>query len=607
MLNLGILAHVDAGKTSLTERLLFDTGAITTMGAVDNADTQTDTMALERRRGITIRSSVATFTFGEHEIHLIDTPGHPDFIAEVERALGVLDGAVLVVSAVEGVQAQTRVLMRTLAACAVPTVVFVNKIDRPGARGLDLMPDLRRFLSPAMVALSTPSGLGTPSAGAIARVPHSVELVEILAEHSDAVLESYLYSRKPVDLQRELVTQARGALVHPVYFGSAITGAGIDGLLRGITTFLPAAGGADAAPLDGTVFAIERDDGRAAVVRLFTGTLGARDSVTFSRRDAAGTVVRLAGKATLVRPPRGRPGRVGAGGIAYVTGLPGIRVGDRLGSATARPVLARFRPPTMETVVTARDAPLLFHALSEIAEQDPLINVRRGGQGEAVVSLYGEVQQEVIAARLSEEYGVDAEFSVPRVVCVERLVGVGQWFELIGKNRFAATVGLRVEPGPVDSGVRYRLAVERGSLPRAFMTAIEETVHTALRAGPQGWQVVDCVVTLTHTGYWSPVSTAGDFRDLTPLVLLAALRQAGTVVCEPWDRVELVVPPDSVRPVLAAVVRCGGLPDEPAVRGVLTAIVPSARVRLLERRLPDITGGSGVLTSRFEGYQKAVL
>jgi ribosomal protection tetracycline resistance protein len=243
--------------------------------------------------------------------------------------------------------------------------------------------------------------------------------------------------------------------------------------------------------------------------------------------------VRSAGKATLVRPPRGRPGRVGAGGIAYVTGLRGVRVGDRLGSATAAPVLPRFRPPTMETVVTARDAPLLFHALSELAEQDPLIDVRPGGPGELTVSLYGEVQQEVIAARLSEEYGVEAEFSASRVVCVERPVGVGHWLEEIGKNPFAATVGLRVEPGPVDSGVRYRLAVERGSLPRAFMTAIEDTVHATLRAGPHGWQVVDCLITLTHTGYWSPVTVGGDFRDLTPLVLMAALHAAGTVVCEP--------------------------------------------------------------------------
>ena len=163
MLNLGILAHVDAGKTSLTERLLFDAGVITTVGAVDAGNTQTDRMDLERRRGITIRSAVATFQAGDTEIHLIDTPGHPDFIAEVERALGVLDGAILVLSAVEGVQAQTRVLMRTLAAARVPTLLFVNKIDRRGAR--HLLADIRRHLTPTAIAVSAPTDLGTPSAG----------------------------------------------------------------------------------------------------------------------------------------------------------------------------------------------------------------------------------------------------------------------------------------------------------------------------------------------------------------------------------------------------------------------------------------------------------
>ncbi|HEX9334304.1 MAG TPA: GTP-binding protein, partial [Pseudonocardiaceae bacterium] len=330
MLNLGILAHVDAGKTSLTERLLFDAGAIATMGAVDSGSTQTDRMDLERRRGITIRSAVATFTTGDTEIHLIDTPGHPDFIAEVERALGVLDGAILVVSAVEGVQAQTRILMRTLTAAKVPTLLFVNKIDRRGARHRDLLADIRRQLSPTAIALSEPAGLGTPAASATPHRPDTAELAEILAEHSDTVLASYVYGSVGDHLLRkELVAQAHGALVHPVFFGSAITGAGIDDLRTGITEFLPAAHGDDGDPLDGTVFAIERDPagGRSAVVRLFAGTLGIRDRVTFSRRDTAGTIVRETGKATGVRPPGGRPGRVGAGGIAYLQGLPGIRVG----------------------------------------------------------------------------------------------------------------------------------------------------------------------------------------------------------------------------------------------------------------------------------------
>ena len=614
MLNLGILAHVDAGKTSLTERLLFDAGAITTMGAVDSGSTQTDRMALERRRGITIRSAVATFTTGDTEIHLIDTPGHPDFIAEVERALGVLDGAILVVSAVEGVQAQTRILMRTLRAASVPTLLFVNKIDRRGARHHDLLADIRRLLSPTAIALSEPADLGTPVAAATPRRPNDTELAEALAEHSDTVLASYLDGSVPDDLlHKELLAQVHAALVHPVYFGSAITGAGIDGLLAGITEFLPPARGDDGDPLDGTVFAIERDaaGGRSAVVRLFTGSLGIRDRVTFSRRDTAGTLVRAAGKATGVRAANGRSGRVGAGGIAYVTGLPGIRVGDRVGSATATaPPLPRFRPPTLETVVTPKDhggAAELFRALSRLAEQDPLIDLHYSPEQRSItVSLYGEVQRQVIAARLAEEFGIEASCSPPTTICVEQPVGIGYGRERIGRTVIPAGVGFRVEPGLPDSGGQFALGVERGSLPRAFMTAIEETVHATLRAGLHGWQVVDCLVTVTHTAYYSPVTTAGHFRDLTPLALMTALRRAGSVVREPWDRVELEVPAESLSGTLGAIVRCGGLPEEPHTHGdscTVSAELSSAGVRALERRLPDITGGAGVLTSRFCGYR----
>ncbi|MDV9177760.1 GTP-binding protein, partial [Streptomyces sp. W16] len=170
-LNIGILAHVDAGKTSLTERLLFDHGAIDRLGSVDAGDTRTDDGAIERQRGITIRSAVAAFTVGDTQINLIDTPGHADFVAEVERALEVLDGAVLLLSAVEGVQAQTRVLLRTLRRLRLPTLVFVNKIDRAGARAEDLLTDIRRRLTPHVVPLTDVTGLGTPGARVLPRPP----------------------------------------------------------------------------------------------------------------------------------------------------------------------------------------------------------------------------------------------------------------------------------------------------------------------------------------------------------------------------------------------------------------------------------------------------
>ena len=230
-LNLGILAHVDAGKTSLTERFLHAAGVIDEIGSVDDGSTQTDSLALERQRGITIKSAVVSFGIDDITVNLIDTPGHPDFIAEVERVLSVLDGAVLVISAVEGVQAQTRVLMRTLRRLRIPTLVFVNKIDRGGARYDGILRSVSEKLTPATVSMGTARPLGTGSARFTpydaAGAAFTTGLAEVLAENDDTFLAAYVDGGTTLSygrLRGELAGQTRRALVHPVFFGSTITG-----------------------------------------------------------------------------------------------------------------------------------------------------------------------------------------------------------------------------------------------------------------------------------------------------------------------------------------------------------------------------------------------
>src|SRR5215207_11223201 len=255
-LNLGILAHVDAGKTSLTERLLHAAGVIDEIGSVDAGNTQTDSLALERQRGITIKSAVVSFVIDGVTVNLIDTPGHPDFIAEVERVLGVLDGAVLVISAVEGVQPQTRVLMRTLQRLHIPTLIFVNKIDRGGAQRERVLHGIAERLTPAIIPMGSTSGLGTRSA---VYTPYGAtdpdftsRLVDLLADHDDAFLAAYVNDETTLSyhqLRGELAAQTGQVLVHPVFFGSAITGAGVDSLIAGIKELLPAAEGETHSPV----------------------------------------------------------------------------------------------------------------------------------------------------------------------------------------------------------------------------------------------------------------------------------------------------------------------------------------------------------------------
>ncbi|MGY0235732.1 GTP-binding protein [Longispora urticae] len=626
-LNLGILAHVDAGKTSLTERLLHAAGVIDEIGSVDAGSTQTDSLALERQRGITIRSAVVSFVIDDVTVNLIDTPGHPDFIAEVERVLSVLDGAVLVVSAVEGVQAQTRVLMRTLRRLGIPTLVFVNKIDRAGARYGDLVADLAAKLAPATVAMGTAEDLGTRDARWTPFGPGDAaftdRLVEVLADHDDALLAAYVdgpgvpYPR----LRAALAAQTGRALAHPVFFGSAITGAGVDALVAGIAALLPATEGDPDGPVSGTVFKVERGPAgeKVAYVRMFSGTVRVRDRLRFG--DGAGNKVTAIG--VFDRGPAVRRDAVVAGQIATLWGLGDVRIGDPVGVPGT--VLRRhFAPPTLETVVVPvrpADRGALHAALAQLAEQDPLIDLRQDEvRQEISVSLYGEVQKEVIQATLADGYGVDVTFRETTTICVERPVGGGAAVEVIAKgdNPFLATVGLRVEPGPLDSGVDFRLGVELGSMPYAFFAAVEDAVRETLGQGLAGWQVTDCVVTMTHSGYWarqssahggfdkSMSSTAGDFRNLTRLVLMDALRHAGTEVYEPLHRFRLELPADLLGPVLPVLARLRAVPGTPEVRGpvcLLEGEIPAARVHTLEQLLPGLSRGEGVLESAFERYQ----
>ena len=248
-LNLGILAHVDAGKTTLTERLLYEAGVIAEVGSVDAGTTQTDSLALERQRGITIKSAVTSFTLEDVHVNLIDTPGHPDFIAEVERVLNVLDGAVLVISAVEGVQPQTRILMRALQRLRIPTLIFVNKIDRAGAGDERVLQAISDRLTPAIVPMGTAraSARGPRPSRSPARttgVPRPAGRGLGRAGRGDPGGVRRGRGRRPVrPASRGARRSDERALVHPVFFGSAITGAGVEPLMAGIAELLPAAEG----------------------------------------------------------------------------------------------------------------------------------------------------------------------------------------------------------------------------------------------------------------------------------------------------------------------------------------------------------------------------
>jgi ribosomal protection tetracycline resistance protein len=624
------LAHVDAGKTTLTERLLHAAGVIDEIGSVDHGSTQTDFLALERQRGITIKSAVVSFAIDDVTVNLIDTPGHPDFIAEVERVLNVLDGAVLVISAVEGVQPQTRLLMRALQRLRVPTLLYVNKIDRRGARYDAVLQGIAERLTPAIVAMGSVVDIGTRAAHftlwSADDADFAATLAAALAERDDAILAAYLDDASSVShrrLREELAAQTKLAMVHPVFFGSAITGAGVDSLMTGIAELLPAADRDVDGPVSGSVFKIERGPAgeKVAYVRMFSGTVRTRDRLRFGQ-DAERKVTAIG---VFDHGSTVRRASVSAGEIGKLWGLEEIQIGDEIGTPRAG-TEHHFAPPTLETVVVPdnpEDKGALRVALTRLAEQDPLINVQQDDTRQEIsVSLYGEVQKEVIQATLANDFGLDVGFRETTTICIERPIGTGAAVERLRQppNPFLATVGLRIEPAALETGVEFRIEVELGAMPIAFFRAVEDTVRETLQQGLYGWEVTDCTVTMTHSGYLprqshahqrfnkSMSSTGADFRGLTPLVVMSALKQAGTVVCEPVHRFRLEIPADTLGAALPALAHVGAVPQTPTIRGSSCALegdIPAARVHELRQELPALTRGEAVLECTFDRYEAA--
>ena len=395
-----------------------------------------------------------------------------------------------------------------------------------------------------------------------------------------------------------------------------MTGAGTEQLRQAVVRLLtPVA--TPPGSLAATVFAVDRDErGRRTWLRMWRGELRVRDRIAVG--DAAPERVTALGVSRtggLRNDPVARPGD-----IVVVRGPSGWRIGDTIGTAPARAVRP-FAPPTLQTVVEPVDATqrgALFAALTELADEDPLIDLRLD-EDDCALSLHGEVQKEVIGALLEQRFGVPARFRGTRTVCIERVVGTGSALDEINiaGNPYLATIGLRIDAAPIGHGVEFSPGIERGHLPPAFIAATEEGVRAALRQGRFGWAVTDCVVTMTashyaprqshaHQKFNKAMSSVGaDFRRLAPVVVTAALEQARTRVCEPVDRFDLEFPERLVSAVSALLGRLGATTSESMTSNSWTRYqghVRSARVAELASRLPDLTGGEAILQSDFDHY-----
>lgn len=612
ILNLGILAHADAGKTTVTEQLLLRSGSIRQAGSVDDGTTHTDWLEVERRRGISVRAASISLEYKGVRVNLIDTPGHVDFLGEVERSLTVLDGAVLVLSAVEGVQAQTRLLWRALEKMGIPTLLVVNKVDRAGCDIPGVLEQLRQECTTRLLPAQQVEEAGSDSCQVLPLESFWEDALAWAADYDPELAEAYLEER-PVPRERLLQALREGVAqrqVFPVLFASAKGGKGMEALLEGVVTLLPPACGQEDGALSAVVYQVDHDPamGKAAHLRVFSGTLENRDSVPLPQGD--GTQ-----KITQIRRFYGQKavdvGRLGPGEVGAVYGLSAVRAGDVLGEAPPRPA-CQLAVPLLQVQAFAQEPdklPALVEALQELSQEDPLLDLEWVPESrELHLRITGKIQLEVLTERIQQRYGLAVSFSEPTVIYKETPASAAQGEEVyLAPKPCWAVVRLLVEPLPRGSGIQFESVIKEKELPYRYQNHVRQSLPEALRQGRKGWEVTDAKFTLIGGQHHHVHTHPLDFFVATPVAVQRALVNSGTLLLEPMVRVTLSAQEELLGKVIRDMVAMRGAFDTPILhQGTFTleADLPVATSLDYPTAFRSMTSGKGVYASAFLGYQE---
>ena len=612
IINIGILAHVDAGKTTLTERLLYASGTISEPGSVEKGTTRTDTMFLERQRGITIQTAVTSFQWHSCKVNIVDTPGHMDFLAEVYRSLAVLDGAILVLSAKDGVQAQTRVLFHALRKLNIPTIIFINKIDQVGIDLESVYQSVRDKLSADIIIKQTVS----LSSKITLTENTSAEVWDSVIENNDELLAKYIAgeSISQKELAQEEQRRVQDASLLPVYHGSAKNGLGIQQLMDAVIGLFQSTKEQGSAALCGRVFKVEYTDcgQRLVYLRLYSGTLRLRDTVALAGREKLKiTEMRIPSKGEIVRTDTAHKGEI------VILPSDSLRLNDILGDKTQLPreMWSDVPFPMLRTTITPKTAEQrdrLLDALTQIADTDPLLHYEVDSTThEIILSFLGRMQLEVVSALLTEKYKIETAVKEPTVIYLERPLKVASHTIHIEvpPNPFWASIGLSVTPLPLGSGVKYESRVSLGYLNQSFQNAVMDGIRYGLEQGLCGWNVTDCKICFEYGLYYSPVSTPADFRSLAPIVLEQALKKSGTQLLEPYLSFTLYAPQEYLSrayhdaPKYCATIETAQIKKDEVV---FTGEIPARCIQAYRTDLAFYTNGRSVCLTELKGYQATV-
>ena len=537
IINIGILAHVDAGKTTLTESLLYTSGAILELGSVDKGTTRTDTMFLERQRGITIQAAVTSFNWNDYKINIVDTPGHTDFITEVYRSLSVLDGAILVISAKDGVQAQTRILFHALQKMNIPTIIFINKIDQDGINLNNIYQNIKEKLSNDIIVMQNVTL--TPEIS----IKNIVDLDEWdpVISKNDKLLEKYIAGEKLTiqELTQEEYRCVKKGSLFPIYHGSARNNIGTQQLIEAISNLFCPEMNANDSELCGRVFKIEYTDHKQRLVylRLYSGTLHLRDTIILpEKKKVKLTEIYIPSNGEMIQT------KTVCSGDIFIIPNNTLRLNDIIGNEKLLPcnVWNDKTVPILRTriePIKIEEREKLLDALTEIADTDPLLRYYVDTiTHEIIISFLGTVQLEVICSLLTEKYHINIRIEDPTVIYLEKPLQKADYTIHIEvpPNPFWASIGLSITPLPIGSGIQYESKVSLGYLNQSFQNAVREGINYGLEQGLYGWEVTDCKICFEYGVYYSPVSTPSDFRFLAPIVLEQTLKKAGTQLLEPY-------------------------------------------------------------------------
>ncbi|MBX7153809.1 MAG: elongation factor G [Candidatus Kapaibacterium sp.] len=636
--NIGIMAHIDAGKTTTTERILFYTGVLHKMGEVHEGTAFTDYMEQERERGITITSAATTCTWNGYQINIIDTPGHVDFTAEVQRSLRVLDGAIALFSAVEGVEPQSETVWHQADMYNVPRLAFVNKMDRIGADFYNVISMIKEKFAANPVALHMPIGEEENFRGivdlienqaiifesddngirfSITEIPGDVleqaqlrrsELIESVSELSDALLEKYLNG---VELSKEELYDAvrKGAVdrkIVPVICGSSFKNKGVQQLLDSIVRYLPSPNdiGAvkgyavenhdvevqrlplDNEPFSGLAFKILSDPyvGRLTFVRVYSGTLTTGMMLFNPLTEKKERVMKIM---RMQANKREELQEVYAGEIVAIPGLRYARTGDTLCDQKHQVLFERisFADPVINQSIEAKtlaDQEKMIDALTRLSEEDPTFRFSTDSEsGQLIISGVGELHLEIIVDRLNREFNVPAKVGKPQVAYRETIlnsvVKTGEFIRQAGGKGQFAIVSLKLEPNETGKGFEFKAEFENSDFPKSYVVAIEQGAKDSLSAGPvMGYPMIDVKVTLVDAKFDVNESSDVAFAIASSIAFKDGCREASPCIMEPVFAVEVITPEEFVGDVIADLSSRRGKIEGIEQRGVLQIVKASA-------------------------------